>query len=163
MFGVDDLIVVRDGNVGVHQNGSFQLLHHLLVFLKHQVFLLFFALQLRRVLQALYFFLAEFLILLIVLVESHLLYGLSIDLLHIYFSFLILKLLLLLLFDHLVLHFNLGPFDDLLEFLDFEAAAFHLERIFRDDPHRCFYFIYGLSFCCLLLDASKDPLATLPK
>lgn len=114
-------------------------------------------------LQALYFFFAEFLVLLIVLVESHLLNGLSIDLLHIYLAFLVLKFFLLLLLDHLILHFYLGSLDDLLKLFNLEAAAFYFKGIFGDDSHWCFYFLYGFSFCCLLLDASKDSLAALSK
>lgn len=114
-------------------------------------------------LQALYFFLAEFLILLIVLVESHLLNGLSIDFLHIYLPFLVLKLLLLFLLDHLILNLDLSSLDDLLKFLDLEATTFHLVGILRDDFHWCFYFLYGLSLCCLLFEASKDPITNLYK
>lgn len=114
-------------------------------------------------LQTLYFFFTELLILLIVLVESHFLNGLSIDLLHIYLAFLVFKLLLLLFFNHLLLHFYLSSLYDLLKFLDLEAVAFHFKGILGDDSHWCFYFINGFSFCCLLLDASKDPLATLSK
>lgn len=114
-------------------------------------------------LQALYFFFAEFLILLIVLVEAHLLYGLSIDFLHIDLPFLVLKFLLLFLLDHLILNLDLSSLDDLLKFLDLEPAALHLVRILRDDFHWCFYFLNRLSLCCLLLDASKDPITDLSK
>lgn len=113
--------------------------------------------------QALQFFLAQFLVFLCVLGKSHLLDGLSVNLLHIYFSFLILKLLLLFLLNHLVLHLYFGSLDYFLKLLYLKSAALNLKRILRDDPNRCIYFLDRFAFCCLLLDASKDPLATLPK
>jgi hypothetical protein len=120
---IDELVVIGDGDVGVHQDRAIEFAHDLLVLLECQILLLFLLLLgLRCVLETLQLFFAEFcLLILLVSLKAHLFDSFFFEFLHFYLIFFVLEVLLLLLLDDFLLDLILRLLDDLLQFLDLDS------------------------------------------